>query len=161
MILTKEERENLLAVKTTKKEARTMKKRFEVFLKALKEEWPSKSARNRILIGCPHCETAHSKNEGRNYNFNCRKCAYTSVANEIEDTYSYYQKDDDFACVKVFTFGGINFDAINHLITLDRQFIEIFAAPKDFSEEEIKDLQTFAKGHIEWADLVLKQKVKK
>jgi ribosomal protein S27AE len=141
-----------------------MKKRFEVFLKALKGECPkcpSGLASDRIPIGCPHCETAHSKNEGRNYNFNCGKCAYTSVAKEIDDGSKYYQKGDDFACVKVFTFGEIDYETINHLITLDRQYIEIFAAPKDFSEEEIKALQTFAKGHIEWADLVLKKKDKK
>ena len=149
MILTKEERRNLLAVKTTKKEARTMKMRFKCLLEALKKEKV-----RRVEIGCPHCETAHVRKNTHRLRYNCHECAYTKAAHDRGLCRLYPELGgDDFACVEHFSFGDVTYDMVNHLITLDRTNISL----KE-TGESTEDIETFAKGHIEWAELVLKAK---
>jgi len=159
VILTKEERKNLLAVKTTKKEARSMKRRFETLLKKLRKEEKLNGAEFLVKISCPHCETAHRKENPRNYCYNCKECAYTKAA--LEQGMMSAEDGDDFSCVKFFSFGNVSYEMIDHLISLDRTGLTIDRCPVFMDEIERQDLEKFAKGHIEWANLVLKRKTKK
>jgi len=159
MILTKEERERLLAVKTTKNEARVMKKRFELLLEALKKPM-EKPETIKINVGCPHCETAHEKKNPKNYNFNCKQCVYTKAAlKELKNV--FFSGHIDFACIEFFRFGEVHYEEICHLIALDRKELAIEVDPALMNQPDREALDTFAKGHIEWANLVLKQKTKR
>jgi len=154
-VLTKAELKKLLYVKTSKKQARTIKRRNVGLLKFLNslpttyEKYFKYDGIGEFTsnIGCPHC-----------YSFNCRNCAWDSY--DSKDGKGF--RRIDYKCLGA-TFGGYNMTELRGGVTLDYAENEEYITVDEYKnfEEYIVALnrcKTFCQGHIEWANEVINKR---
>jgi len=139
-VLTKEELERLLKVKTTVKQARQIIKRNQAVLRAIQTD-PEKS--RTFEIGCPHC-----KWDGDG--LQCGKCAY-QVKNNDNVVFPLYTACCDY------TFGGLKYKdpEISDYIYLRGSGIEY--SPYRTTEDNLNAIKTWLQGHIEWGQEVIRR----
>jgi hypothetical protein len=125
-VLLEGEMENLLKIRTSVKDARLIKKRFQWVLNNLDK--PDRTS----PLGCPHCSCDF-----------CSQCSYFVIP---------FSDQRENPCLSV-PFGGVIFWDIVHIIQIGSDFIGILATPK--TPEEREQVEVWAKGHIEWANAVL------
>jgi hypothetical protein len=134
-ILTEAELAYLLEVKTTVEQAKGVIKRNEAILRVLRDRDDA-----TVKLPCPHCVTAGSKNG----DYHCRTCAYTAVNPGY----------NGMVCL-TYSFGGITHDGISSFFDLAADAIDVTACR--MSRKEVRLATRWAKGHIEWAEEVIRR----
>lgn len=142
-VLSTKELNALLKVKTTSAQARQIIRRNSIALEMLQNgPWPDEGEFT-VKVGCPHC------------NQSCRHCAYPSNGGGIDEHGNLYM----FGQCLHYKFGGVSYYNVNCIIDISRDFYLLHKA--DSRSREYKDAITWLKGHIEWAEAVLKRAKRK
>jgi hypothetical protein len=136
-ILSNEELKALLAIHTTVKEAKLIRKRNKALLAAFMDA----ELDGFVNIGCPHCRF-----------YDCDNCRY----NKVLDAGS----KREMRCCRM-TFGGYSFFderegvKIEEIITLTYDYAAVEVHAVDLKEDVSNKVITWLEGHIEWADKVI------
>ena len=135
MVLSKKELAGLLRVKTTKREAKSIRRRFQWVLDRLKK--PYDEERDRARFHCPHCkvELGH---------FCCGSCRYQAHPRA---------RGLDCPCLSV-PFGGVTTKALGMLTVILGNNIVILK-PWAWESKRARVVR-WARGHVEWAEAVLR-----
>jgi hypothetical protein len=157
-VLTKTELSKLLKVKTSKEQARTIKRRNVGLLKFLNSLPTTLSEFNKYdgpyefssKIGCPHCETFH-----------CDTCSWKAYDNRNEKGF----KRVDYKCMDA-TFGGHNMTEKHGGVTVDyaedSEYITVYENNNfEVYIVALNRCKTFCQGHIEWANAIINAVSKK
>lgn len=153
-ILSKEELKNLLKVKTNRAQARQILKRNKGILKFLEqlpvtqEEYDQYDGDGLYdgHVGCPHC-----------YSYQCSNCSWQEFYEDRQACIGYRQ-----ACIYV-PFGGIRYIDCEDISEIylsyyqERESVRWDFTYNEEYPEELANLKTFIKGHIEWAKEILKK----
>jgi len=173
-VLTKREKEQLKQIKTTKQEARKIRRRnvglldwLDNYVRQIEEADYAVNWVNRMFHskhGCPHCKW----DEG------CRNCAWYTphLSKKAPSTQSCPDGEGRFCLLQ--TFGGVSYSNLTQrysryiLVCYGADMEEIWLRLGEFDPTDKKDrsrfqhellrVRKFLLGHIEWADLILKGK---
>ena len=157
-MLSAKEKGQLAQVKTTKKEAKTIKKRNKLLLKFVQPEGIKKALKKMdshffhnlcTEIGCPHC-IKHDRN--------CCACEWNYKAKSIS-TACLVQTFNGISGRKVRCQRNIRLSYMQETESID--FISLpYPVNKDI-KKDIADIIKVLEGHIEWADLIISGEIKK
>lgn len=141
-ILRPKELKALLSVETTVEQAKQIIERNQVVL-----DWMKKNPKKFMSwnIACPHCIQAPYGN------FECKSCAYSKNNPELF-----------LSCTRM-TFGGFShyLNIINEVIRLRSSHIDYYPCRKEAPPKQRRAVTTWLKGHIEWAEEVIRRAKKK
>ena len=136
-VLTEKEKEFLSRVKTSKRQARQIRKRNIALLNALNSNKDDYFGE----VGCPHCLM-------EDYLEECKCCAWTLAENN--------KQVKTEACLR-HSFGGVKYNEIS-------RYLSYFAESEDLivsdgiSDKTKEKIRIFLLGHIEWARIILNEK---
>jgi hypothetical protein len=141
-VLTKQELQNLLNVKTSLRQAKLIKKRNAELLEAFEHFRESKRCliyendwRN-LPYACPHCDL----------NMRCDSCAW-----KVEPFHKYLIT----FCLRA-TFGGVRYSTVEKVISYSPGHCSVNAyRAVHCSSKKASEVRKFLKGHIEWAEAVI------
>lgn len=140
-VLSKHELNELLKVKTTMKQARQIIRRNSRALEILRS-----GVLGHVPIGCPHCEAVET---------NCTRCAYHPEETGTSEL-SSRELFTEF-CLE-YTFGGIRHREVCRVIGIRPSHMHII--PDIGRPEIVASADIWLRGHIEWAEAVLKRRKK-
>ena len=138
-VLTQEELNALLMVRTTVEQAQQILKRNTPMLKALKR-WESYEGH----IGCPHCiEVEDLVKAGKIAEYEvCDHCAWAKYPRENEEV-------EDVYCFEA-TFGGVKYvQALEVSYTTGTESLSVY------EKCYIENCTKFIQGHLDWANAVI------